>query len=857
MGLLVRSLGWLVRRLGPRTLLVLSLLLVALGSVAFGLADAIRGLDAGLLLPVAMLGLLFGWGLAKSPLPGWMAGLAALGLGIEVIFLRVGRLGGRLLAVLHALVESTFSLVALLIWEPWRLGGSGWAPSDPPDGAPIWMAFARLSADINTILVRLRIWALAVVEGEPAYDLVAVALGWSVVLWTVAVWASWFVRRRDQPLTSMTPAGVLLGGSLFFVRGNPGFLLPLLAAALCLTVFLRQFTRERRWEANGVDFPFDVGLETAFAGAGLSLLLVVMAMLMPSISVHQMAEWAGQLVGRRASEGHPVASSLGLDSRGAGPETIFDKDHVRAPGLPQRHLLGSGPELSERVVMVVFPKEDTRAKPELIPGPANSVGTVREPRYYWRSLSYDEYTGRGWITERTEMVGYQAGELAVFRDRFEPPGANRPVVPATSLARQMLQVELRAVGDLGELLYAAGDLVTVDQEYQVAWRSPDDAFGATTVSGDRAARSQNTGQKPNLDTPIIYQANSLVAAVGEAQLRAAGSDYPLWVQNRYLSLPDTVPARVLGLARDLTATAPTPYDRAISIESFLRTFPYSLELPSPPLRRDVVDYFLFDLKEGYCDYYATAMVVLARAAGLPARLAVGYFSGTYDEANHRYIVTEADAHSWVEIYFPSYGWVDFEPTAGRAPIDRPANATPLVPPELAATEPMDSDGVTGDQRRWVGLVGLMLLAVLGATAWSLVDSSRLHRASPKAAVATIYWRLMRHGRRLAVPMQPGDTPYEFTNSLSEQMICTADSKQWGALVTPGVKELRSLADLYVQTCYGRYLPDAAARREAIRTWQRLRRRLWLVWIHKGGRVVSDLTSAIGRRERRVGRLPTG
>ncbi len=857
MGLLVRSLGWLIRCLGPRTLLLLTLLLAALGSVAFGLADAIRGLDAGLLLPVAMLGLLVGWGLAKSPLPGWMAGLSAFGLGIEIIFLRVGRLGGPLLALLQVLVDSIFSLAAFLILEPWRLGRAGWAPRDPPEGAPIWLTLAGLWADIYTILMRLRIWALAVVEGESAYDLVVVALGWSVALWAVAVWAGWFVRRQAQPLPGVTPAGVLLGGSLFFVGGNPGFLLPLLGMALCLIVFMRQYTRERRWEANGVDFPFDVGLEMASAGAGLSLVLVVMAMLTPSITVHQMAEWAGRLVGRRATEAHPIAGSLGLDSRGTGPETIFDQDRVRAPGLPQRHLLGSGPELSERVVMVVFPKGDNVADAKLIPGSADSVEKVPVLRHYWRSLSYDEYTGRGWITRRTEMVEYQAGDLAIFRDLFEPPEVNRPVVPATSLARQKFRAEVRAVGDLGELLYAAGDLVTVDQEYQVAWRSPDDAFGATIISSNWAAGSQNTGRTTNIDTPIIYQANSLVAAVGETQLRAARSDYPAWVQNRYLSLPDEVPARVLALARDLTATAPTPYDRALSIESFLRTFPYSLDLPSPPLQRDVVDYFLFDLKKGYCDYYATAMVVLARAAGLPARLAVGFFSGSYDEANHRYIVTEADAHSWVEIYFPDYGWVEFEPTAGRAPIDRPANALPLVSPELEATDPGESDRVTVDQRWWIALAGLILFAVLGGTAWSFVDSLRLQRTSPRAAVSVIYWRLVRHGRRLAVPTQPGDTPYEFVSSFSENVICTANARQWGTLVTPAVEELRWLADMYVQTCYGRYPPDAAARAEAIRTWQRLRRRLWLVWICKGGSVVSNLTSVFLRRERRVGRLPTG
>ena len=79
----------------------------------------------------------------------------------------------------------------------------------------------------------------------------------------------------------------------------------------------------------------------------------------------------------------------------------------------------------------------------------------------------------------------------------------------------------------------------------------------------------------------------------------------------------------------------------------------------------MVDYFLFDLRQGYCDYYASAMIVFARSRGLPARLAVGYASGEYDPVSDQFLVTEADAHSWPEIYFPEYGWIPFEPTAAQ------------------------------------------------------------------------------------------------------------------------------------------------------------------------------------------------
>ena len=151
-------------------------------------------------------------------------------------------------------------------------------------------------------------------------------------------------------------------------------------------------------------------------------------------------------------------------------------------------------------------------------------------------------------------------------------------------------------------------------------------------------------------------------------MRESPSVYPDWVASQFLSLPDSVPARVLALARDLTASASTPYDRALAIENYLREFPYTLEVDAPPPGRDVADYFLFDLKQGYCDYYATSMVVLARAAGLPARLVIGYANGAYDFESAQYIVTENYAHSWVEIYFANIGWVEFEPTASQPAI---------------------------------------------------------------------------------------------------------------------------------------------------------------------------------------------
>jgi len=779
--LVARFLAWIVRRLGVQTLLSLALLLVALGSVALGLADAVRGLDAGLLLPVAVCGVLMGWVLAKSPLPGWLGSVLAFVLGAEAGLVRVGRLGSPLMALLRALAE--------LAW-----GGFRWPLDGPPDGMAVALTLAELGTGVGTLLIRVRDWSLALVRGQGAFDPVAAALVWGLGLWMAAVWAGWAVRRCNRAWQAIAPGCALLAITLSYAGGHPYFLVPLLGATWMLRALIGHGARERGWEAAGTDFSLDIRVELVLATIGISVTLMATAMVVPSVSWRQITQFAERVFMERDSGGKQVADSLGLEP-GPGPATVFDQ--VRAAGLPHRHLLGSGPELSEQVVMVISTGDLPPGMPEIALSPP--------PRYYWRSLTYDRYTGRGWYTGATKDVEYEAGELAAFEG-----------VSVMSPFHQTVRLKILAVGDLGGLLYVAGELVTADHDFIVAWRAPGDAFGAQIWAA-------------------AYRADSLVPRVSEAQLRSAGSDYPDWVRDRYLALPDEVPPRVLGLARDLTATEPTPYDRACAIESYLRTFPYTLDLPTPPLGRDVADYFLFDLRQGYCDYYATAMVVLARAAGLPARLAVGYASGTYDAPKAHYVVTEADAHSWVEVYFPSYGWVEFEPTGGRPPIERPAETPPLeIPEPEAALKPMADGRVRPAWLGLLGLLGALVALTLGSLAWWVADGWRLRRMPPVAAVVTLYQRLYRYGQRLAVPAGVGTTPYEFATELAGRVAKLAQDKRRSAVLASTRQEVRWLTDLYVRGLFSPYGLNAAEKAQAIQTWQRLRRHLWLAWVWQKG-----------------------
>jgi transglutaminase-like putative cysteine protease len=781
----IRLLRWVVHRIGGWTLLSLLLLLLAMTNLATQVSRIVRELDLGLLWSVAAIAVLVGWALAKSPFPGRLAAILACLLGAEGIFIYIGRLGAVLVPLVEMLVE--------LAWE--TLGW--WWHGPPPDATPLALALAHLWDQASTLLIRIRDWSLALVSGRAAFDPLAAALVWSMVLWVLAAWAAWAVRRRYQPLPALAPAGAFLATALFIVGGDPSSLLMVLAVMLLLMPLAGQRARERRWQASGVDFSLGIREDLAMAAIPLALFVVGAAAVAPLISVRHIVEFVQNFTKGQADVARgPVGSSLGLVPQ---PGTPSPFDMARAPGLPRSHLLGSGRELSERAVMLVTTGDLPPGLPEMV------ATSMAPPSYYWRGYTYDLYTGSGWLSSGTQTIGYAAGEQAAFDLAGRTANANQPM-PVSEPGYRIVRQSVKIVGKNDNSLYVAGRLVTADHDYSIAWRNSADIFGANIAA-------------------TTYRADSLLATVSEEELRIAGTDYPEWIQGPYLQLPEALPTRVRTLALDLTAAQSNPYDRALAIESYLRTYEYTLDVTVPPVHQDVADYFLFDLKKGYCDYYATAMVVLARAAGLPARLVTGYASGSYDSIAGHYVVTEADAHSWPEIYFPHRGWVEFEPTAGRPPIRRPAKeAPPMAAGKTPRMEPLVPAPLWSS---WLWLpASLALLAVVWGV-WSAVDGLRLYWLSPSAMAATLYARLQRHGRRLDVPIRAGDTPYEFAESLTRRMADRAQKRRWGTWLSPAAQEVRSLADLYVRTSYSPRLPGSDERVRAVQVWRRLQRRLWL------------------------------
>lgn len=759
------------------------LLYIELFLVVGSLTNIVRGLDAErwwlyqVLFVVVSVGW---WGGYRKRNPWGMWGLA-LFVGAGIVLFRAGNLWGPALAFLRNLVfylsnQLSAGIQGILydrFVDLWPAYNS--LILSKQEFLSLWLA----------VLNPLENWIQGVITGDVVYERAVVILLWSGVLMYMAFWAGWMLRRWERPLAALLPAGVVLAGSFSYVREDA--FLPLasfVGIALLLIGLHRQFRQEKSWQRNQFDYAEDVRLDTLLAAGTISGILVVIAVLIPMINVRQIIHlFDTPAKGGAAQTSAEVGQSLGLSAPQPVPGPY---ERVADAGLPRVHLLGTGPELSEQVVMSIE-VDDLSAEPP--------------PRYYWRSLTYDIYTGQGWATSRTSSIPYREG--------------NNIFVPDTPA--RVVRQHVRLTGETGEFIFSAGEILTLDWPFTLAWRAP---------STGEPFSDQFAGQVNKDD----YRVDALVSTATASQLRAINAPLPEWVRARYLSLPEGIPSRVFDLAAGVTIAQPTPYDRAVALERFLRSYTYSLDLPVPPADQDIVDYFLFDLRRGYCDYYATAMVVLARASGLPARLAVGYASGTYDPANSRYVVTAADAHSWVEIYFSGVGWVPFEPTGGQPEIGRTETLSESRPATEVTPVPFDPVWKRGVRQVGWGVAGLILLAWLGFSGWKLLENWRFRHLPPDEMVALLFRQLVPAGERLAVRTMPGVTPYEFAAAFALKIDELSVPGRLFALASGEsryiVGGIWTLADYFVRAAYAPEPLTETERKEALKLWQDLRWRLW-------------------------------
>lgn len=756
------------RRIGAFPFVSFLFLLVIFISFSIALKESIPLLEAVPLLSLAVMGLIAGWLLARSGLHGWLSFLLAVTLNDLAVVITAAEL----LSPIIYLVRELFLIIVQVLRWPWN---------GPPDLTVLGgLASAILSGASETAFEAFR-WLIAADGGTFSPENPAPAILWMFATIAAAIWASWAVRRREQPLVAILPAGVILAAVLNISRTGAILLLPFMLASLALIGYVAYKARESNWERNHLDYPESIQFDFTLSMIAIIGILSVASALAPAVSVRSIVATARRIFAEEIEQTGSFAEAVGIVPHPpAGPAPA-----VRPiPQLPRLHLLGSDPALSRDIAMIVH-LETSR-------GPAGLVPGSLPPTYYWRGVTYDVYNSRGWTTSEVSTKSYAASQQV-------------PHVAYPHL--QVLQQRIHTTTDLENRLYAAGTFLTADDDFQVESRPASDMFGALIESAD-------------------YAATSMVNTVAESQLHASSQDYPDWVSQRYLDLPPDIPDRVIQLAHSLVEDQSSPLDQARAIESYLRSFPYTLEVPEPPPDRDVSDYFLFDLQEGYCDYYATAMVVLSRAVGLPARLVVGFASGLFDQENQRFIITAADAHSWVELYFPGYGWIEFEPTAGRSLIELPAA---ILDEELIsqADQLAAAGAVNRGYLKWIFLpLGLLFIASVFAIAWLLADRWRLRRKDPALAVNSLYYRINLRAHQLEVPVSISDTPYEFMatmkGSLNSLLARYLDRESMASLNY----NLTDLTHLYVRVSYSQATIQQEESWHAISAWYQIR--FWLL-----------------------------
>jgi transglutaminase-like putative cysteine protease len=275
------------------------------------------------------------------------------------------------------------------------------------------------------------------------------------------------------------------------------------------------------------------------------------------------------------------------------------------------------------------------------------------PRYYWRGFIYDYNNNDQW-----------KNSFPVNED-FEPSDEFLLITDSAgrTAARFTITTQIKQ-----SLLYTPTQPSWVSRPGQI--RTMNNERGERDIAAWFADPSLSPGER--------FEVEAVLADPSIQDLQAAGSDYPAWVLNEYLQLPEDFSPRIIALAEEITLGIETPYEKAVAITNYLRReIAYANPLPEPPPENvNGLEWMLFDSKVGFCNYYATAEVLMLRSIGIPARMAVGFAEGEFDHQEAIYTVRSLDAHAWPEVYFPGIGWIEFEPTGNQAALLRPNRPEP-------------------------------------------------------------------------------------------------------------------------------------------------------------------------------------
>lgn len=466
-------------------------------------------------------------------------------------------------------------------------------------------AFTDRVADL---VARMREWVSVVCADDVSTDNFPFVLMVHGLAAIGAYTAAWAIFRWRNAWLAVIPAGAGLLAIIATTKGQPpGAFLMFSIGALLLVARLHLQRSLAGWDRERVDRPEWLSAQAAQLAVALTVVMVAVAWLLP--------------IGRQAAATERALSAVASPFQWiADPvERLFT------------NLAGGGGNFHKFGTTLAIRGDVELGKRVLFEVRGDFTGLVR-------GTSYDRYTGAGWKATEREAVETTAGEAITAG-----------VEARAYRDRAVTELDVTVFDD-EEALFSTGTPLGANIDAR--------ADLPRSFAGD-IERLRARGDFSNGDR---YRVLGSVSLAAPDQLRADSTAYPEWVRERYLQLPDDLPERVANEAAAAAeaAGAANPYDLALAIQTRLREFETDFSVPSAPSRRDAVDY-LFELERGYFDYFATAMTVMLRTQGVPARIAVGYLLDPtdFEPSDGSFSVRKNDAYSWVEAFFPTYGWVEF------------------------------------------------------------------------------------------------------------------------------------------------------------------------------------------------------
>ena len=390
-----------------------------------------------------------------------------------------------------------------------------------------------------------------------------------------------------------------------------------------------------------------------------------------------------------------------------------------------------------------------------------------ENPHYWRTRIYDVYTSVGWRNSRiTDRIPAQQGisaegEISVVRSEV-----------SYSVTTQLKT----------DIILTTGEFVSSDTPALLQILDP-----LNSEVNQEEIRANNiisiTTPYP-LKTQTRYTVTINTVNAAPDKLSKAGDNYPSWITDYYLQLPDSLPERIRKLSEEVTKEAKNPYDKLLAIKEYMAQFSYNPE--TEPLSEEVcgVDHFLFVKQSGNCVHFASTMTIMLRTVGVPARFCIGYLPGEWDEDIKSYIVRARHYHAWPEVYFPSYGWIQFESitntdNAGviigdgtmkesglwewEELVDTPVGGNDVDTPSVATTSPKSFWPIP------IALLsGIILLLVLMYIIYALrsASSRRVWYLEGSNYVSEVYDRMCNLAALAKLGPRPQQTPLEYGNCLA-------------------------------------------------------------------------------------------